>query len=47
MVTTNVMTALGASDIDTKELTVNLVAATKEPRQKLIDLERKKAEVAI
>jgi flagellar hook-associated protein 2 len=47
MATTNVMTALGASDIDTKELTVNLVAATKEPRQKLIDLERKKAEVAI
>jgi flagellar hook-associated protein 2 len=41
------MTALGASDIDTKELTANLVAATKEPRQKLIDVERKKAEVAI
>lgn len=47
MATTNVMTALGASDIDTKELTANLVAATKEPRQKLIDAERKKAEVAI
>jgi flagellar hook-associated protein 2 len=47
MATTNVITSLGASDIDTKELTTNLVAATKEPRQKIIDDERKKAEVAI
>jgi flagellar hook-associated protein 2 len=47
MATTNVITALGAADIDTKELTTNLIAATKEPRQKLIDAERKKAEVAI
>jgi hypothetical protein len=47
MASTNVLTSLGASDIDTKELAANLVAATKEPRQKLIDAEKKKAEVAI
>lgn len=47
MASTNVITSLGAADIDTKELAANLVAATKEPRQKLIDAERKKAEVAI
>jgi flagellar hook-associated protein 2 len=44
---TNVITALGAADIDTKELVTNLVNATKEPRQKIIDEEKKKAEVAI
>ena len=36
---TNVITALGAADIDTKELVTNLVNATKEPRQKIIDEE--------
>ena len=47
MATTNFITSLGAADIDTKELTDNLVAATKEPRQKIIDAERQKAQVAI
>lgn len=47
MATTNVITSLGASDIDTKELTANLVAATKEPRQKIIDAEKKRAQVGI
>lgn len=47
MASTNVITSLGAADVDTKELAANLVAATKEPRQKLLDAERKKAEVAI
>jgi|688.fasta_scaffold140446_3 flagellar hook-associated protein 2 len=47
MTTTNIIKSMGASDIDTKELAANLVAATKEPRQKLIDAEKKKAEVAI
>lgn len=46
-VNTNVIKTLGAADIDTQELVTNLVAATKEPRQKLIDAEKKKAEVAI
>lgn len=44
---TNVIKTLGAADLDTQELVTNLVAATKEPRQKLIDVEKKKAEVAI
>jgi len=47
MTTTNVLKSLGASDIDTKELMTSLVNAVKEPRQKLIDKERKKADVAI
>ena len=47
MTTTNIIKSMGASDIDTKELTTNLVAAVKVPRQNLIDAERKKAEVAI
>lgn len=47
MATTNVITALGAADIDTKELVTNLVNATKEPRQKIISAEKKNAEVAI
>lgn len=47
MAGTNVITSLGASDIDTKELTANLVKATKEPRQKLIDAEKKRAQVGI
>jgi len=44
---TNIIKSLGATDIDTQELVKNLVAATKAPRQKLIDVEKKKAEVAI
>jgi flagellar hook-associated protein 2 len=47
MTTTNIIKSLGASDIDTAELVTNLVNATKDPRQKLIDSEKKKAEVAI
>jgi Ribonuclease G/E len=47
MTTTNIIKSMGASDIDTKELTTNLVAAIKVPRQKLIDAEKKKSEVAI
>jgi flagellar hook-associated protein 2 len=47
MTTTNIIKSMGASDIDTVELTANLVAATKAPRQKLIDVEKTKAEVAI
>ena len=47
MTTTNIIKSMGASDIDTKELTANLVAATKAPRQKLIDAEKTKADVAI
>ena len=47
MAETNVIKSLGAADLDTKELTTNLVNAIKEPRQKIIDLEKKKADVAI
>jgi flagellar hook-associated protein 2 len=47
MTTTNIIKSMGAADIDTKELTANLVAATKAPRQKLIDAEKTKADVAI
>ena len=47
MTTTNVLKSLGASDIDTKELMTSLVNAVKEPRQKLIDNEKKRADVAI
>jgi len=47
MAETNIIKSLGAADLDTKELTTNLVKAIKEPRQKLIDLEKKKADVAI
>jgi flagellar hook-associated protein 2 len=47
MATTNLITALGAADIDTKELTANLVAAVKEPRQQLIDKDKNRADVAI
>ena len=47
MTTTNIIKSMGASDIDTKELTTNLVAATKAPRQSLIDREKTKADVAI
>jgi flagellar hook-associated protein 2 len=47
MTSTNLIKSLGAADIDTAELVKNLVNATKEPRQKLIDLDKKKAEVAL
>ncbi|MGA0734289.1 MAG: flagellar cap protein FliD N-terminal domain-containing protein, partial [Steroidobacteraceae bacterium] len=44
---TNLVTALGASDIDTKQLVTDLVAAVREPRQQQIDKAKEKAEVAI
>jgi flagellar hook-associated protein 2 len=47
MTETNVIKTLGAADLDTKQLTVDLVNAIKEPRQALIDREKTKAEVAI
>ncbi|MBM4223457.1 MAG: hypothetical protein FJ167_01405, partial [Gammaproteobacteria bacterium] len=47
MTETNLVKSLGASDLDTKELTKNLVNAIKTPRQKIIDAEKKKADVAI
>jgi len=47
MTTSSIIKSLGASEIDTAELVANLVKATKEPRQKLIDADKKKAEVAI
>ncbi len=47
MVNTNIMMSLGAAEIDTKELTSNLVAATKVPRQKSIDEEKSKVEAQI
>lgn len=47
MTETNVIKTLGAADLDTKQLTIDLVAAIKEPRQALIDREKTKADVAI
>ena len=47
MTTASIVKTLGASELDTNELVTNLVNATKEPRQKLIDAAKKKAEVAI
>ncbi len=47
MTETNVIKTLGAADLDTKQLTVDLVNAIKEPRQALIDREKTKVEVAI
>jgi len=47
MTTTNLIKSIGASDIDTKELVTNLVNATKEPRQKIIDKDKRRAELAI
>lgn len=47
MTTANIITSLGAADVDTKQLTVDLVNAIREPRQKRIDDSKKKAEVAI
>jgi len=44
---TNIITALGANDIDTKTLTTNLVDAVRAPRQKLIDNSKKQVDVAI
>ncbi|NBW88552.1 MAG: hypothetical protein EBR51_01320 [Gammaproteobacteria bacterium] len=46
-VSTNIINTLGASDLDTKTLTTNLVEAVKAPRQKLIDTNKKKADVAV
>jgi len=47
MTTANVLTSLGAADLDTKQLVSDLVNAVKEPRQKQIDEGKKKAEVAV
>ena len=47
MTSASIIKSLGASEIDTAELVSNLVNATKEPRQKLIDAEKKKVDVAI
>ena len=47
MVNTNIMMSLGAAEIDTKELTSNLVDASRVPRQKSIDDEKKKIELQI
>jgi flagellar hook-associated protein 2 len=44
---TSLLKTLGASSIDTQELTTNLVNATKVPRQKLIDEEKKKVDLQI
>jgi len=46
-VSTNIINTLGATDLDTKTLTTNLVDAVKAPRQKLIDTNKKKADVAV
>jgi len=47
MASTNIITSLGAADLDTKQLVTDLVSAVKEPRQKVVDEAKKKAEVAI
>ena len=47
MVNTNIMMSLGAAEIDTKELTSNLVDASRVPRQKSIDDEKKKIDLQI
>lgn len=47
MTTANVLTSLGAADLDTKQLVSDLVNAVKEPRQKQIDENKKKAQVAV
>ena len=47
MTTANILTSLGAADLDTKQLVSDLVNAVKTPRQKLIDANKKKAEVAV
>lgn len=47
MTTANVLTSLGAADLDTKQLVTDLVNAVKVPRQKQIDENKKKAEVAV
>lgn len=44
---TSLLKTLGASSIDTKELTANLVNATKEPRQRIIDEEKKNIDLQI
>jgi flagellar hook-associated protein 2 len=47
MTSTNIIKSLGVSEIDTKELVTNLVDAAKAPRQKIIDVEKKKVDFAI
>lgn len=47
MTQTNVIKTLGAAELDTKQLTTDLVAALREPRQALIDREKTKVDVAI
>ena len=47
MASTNVLTSLGAADLDTKQLVTDLVNAVKEPRQKKIDASKKKADIAV
>jgi flagellar hook-associated protein 2 len=44
---TSLLKTLGASSIDTKELTANLINATKEPRQQIIDEEQNKVKLQI
>jgi len=44
---TNILTALGAQQIDTQALITNLVAAQKQPRQDSIDADKKKTDSAI
>ena len=47
MVNNNIMMSLGAAEVDTKELTSNLVDASRLPRQKSIDDEKKKIALQI
>lgn len=44
---TNIINSLGATDVDTKTLTTNLVDAVRAPRQQMIDSSKKKVDVAI
>lgn len=44
---TNILTTLGASNIDSKQLTSDLVNAVKAPRQKLIDSDKKRIDAQI
>ena len=46
-VSTNILTTLGASNIDAKQLTTDLVNAVKAPRQKLIDSDKKRIDAQI
>jgi len=46
-ISTNILTTLGASNIDAKQLTTDLVNAVKAPRQKLIDSDKKRIDAQI